>query len=262
MAVSIPEKTLEHWLSLYLNYRYKSRISMWWPTVGEDINANPLTNTLSKQFWFELKTTNWLANPSESVHRLQIDLKQLWAYGLRGGFDYYVFPAPFWSGGIANANGRLMSADFVHKRAGSQWFVNWMYVVSGDDLRSHFSRMGTTSWTGNRTLGSFPVGAAPEIPGLSALPLREFLSTMDNCGGGKFKYQVVGDEYGPFSYGMSTEEFRHAVSNLDNVAEILKNPKLFATRVADDLRQDSITPASSDGAVTPLVVAIKLSQTG
>jgi len=262
MAVSIPEKTLEHWLSLYLNYRYRSRISMWWPTVGEDINVSPLTNTLSKQFWFELKTTNWLVNPSGSLHRLEIDLRQLSAYKRKGGFDYYVFPAPFWSGGIENAHGRLMRTDFVHKRAGAQWFVNWMYVVSGDDLRSHFSRMGTTSWTGRRTLVTFSFGLAPRIPGLNILPLREFLSTMDNCGGGMYKYQVVGDEYGPFSDGMTTDAFRHVRSNLQDVAEVFKNPKLFSMRVADDVRESSNELASSDGAVTPLVVAIKLSPTG
>ena len=41
-SVSVPEKTLEHWSSQYITYRYPSQAALWWPASGEDINVGCL----------------------------------------------------------------------------------------------------------------------------------------------------------------------------------------------------------------------------
>lgn len=261
MPVSIPEKTIEHWLSLYLNYRYGSNISMWWPVIGEDIEVHPLTNSVSKQFWFEIKTTSWLTNGSACLHKLKVNLEQLWAYADKGGFDFYAFPVPFWPGEVSDVYERLTCADFVHRRSGARWFVNWMFVVSGDDLRAYLHRLGISARQGVRTIGSFPCGEFPEVPGLRIVSLKEFLTTMDNCGGGFYKYQVVGDGQGPFRDGMTTQDFRHIASNL-NLSTVLKQPRLFSTRVSAHFERGDTLCSHSDRAVTPLVIAIKLPPKG
>lgn len=261
MPVSIPEKTIEHWLSLYLNYRYASKISMWLPVIGEDIQVHPLTNRVSKQFWFEVKTTSWHSNESACLHKLKVNLKQLWAYSDKGGFDYYVFPVPFWPGDVSSVYERLTCADFMHRRSGARWFVNWMFVVSGDDLRAYLHRLGISTRQGVRTIGSFPCDVFPEVPGLRIVSLKEFLTTMDNCGGGFYRYQVVGDEQGPFRDGMTTKDFRYIASNL-NLSTVLKQPRLFSTRASESFEQEAHGCAKLDGAVTPLVIAIKLPPKG
>ena len=35
--VSVPEKTLEHWSSQYITYRFGTHAALWWPATGEDI---------------------------------------------------------------------------------------------------------------------------------------------------------------------------------------------------------------------------------
>jgi hypothetical protein len=49
MTVSIPEKTLEHWCSQYLTYRYNSLAALWWPTSGQDIDVRWLPLSPGKQ---------------------------------------------------------------------------------------------------------------------------------------------------------------------------------------------------------------------
>jgi hypothetical protein len=38
-SVSVPEKTLEHWSSQYVMYRYQAKAALWWPTSREDIDV-------------------------------------------------------------------------------------------------------------------------------------------------------------------------------------------------------------------------------
>src|SRR3989304_6355308 len=38
MAVSVPEKTVEHWASQYILYRFRSNVAMWWPAAGGDVH--------------------------------------------------------------------------------------------------------------------------------------------------------------------------------------------------------------------------------
>lgn len=73
-SVSIPEKTLEHWSSLYLTYRYRSQASLWWPTRGEDIDVQMLPMAPGKAVQLELKTTT---PAGTGLHDVNVDLGQL-----------------------------------------------------------------------------------------------------------------------------------------------------------------------------------------
>src|SRR5215207_663451 len=102
MAVSMPEKTLEHWTSTYLHNRFPTS-ALWWPTKGEDI-AVDLRRAIGgrgRAGWalaLEVKT----ATPTGSGrHEVAIDLQQLAGYlagakvSARSGIPlpvFYVFP--------------------------------------------------------------------------------------------------------------------------------------------------------------------------
>src|SRR5260370_26716845 len=98
-SVSVPEKTLEHWSSQYVIYRYRSKAALWWPASGEDIDVRWLPARPGKVVQLELKTTTpvgaWL-------HDLQVDLGQLWDnYQLPPGRQpFYAFPWSEWYGNL------------------------------------------------------------------------------------------------------------------------------------------------------------------
>lgn len=146
---SIPEKTLEHWCSIHLSYRYRARLRMWWPTAGEDVDVSGGPLAPGKRFWLELKTTEW--NRAAKRHDLTIDLDQLAAYGSHPVPDFYVFPAPPWSGTLGQAPkpawaGGLDPSDFAYQtHSGDKWFPNWLYVVPGSSLRRIVSRLPAKS---------------------------------------------------------------------------------------------------------------------
>jgi hypothetical protein len=54
--VSVPEKTLEHWASLCVAYRYRSLAAQWWPVNGVDIDLQALPTQPGKAIQLELKT--------------------------------------------------------------------------------------------------------------------------------------------------------------------------------------------------------------
>jgi hypothetical protein len=54
--VSVPEKTLEHWASLCVAYRYRSLAAQWWPVNGVDIDLQALPAQPGKAIQLELKT--------------------------------------------------------------------------------------------------------------------------------------------------------------------------------------------------------------
>jgi hypothetical protein len=92
MTRSFPEKTLEHWCSLHLSYRYRAKALMWWPASGADMDVITTPQAWGKRLWLELKTTEW--KPAPGRHELSIDLVQLRRYGHQSVPDYYVFPVP------------------------------------------------------------------------------------------------------------------------------------------------------------------------
>jgi hypothetical protein len=75
--VSVPEKTLEHWASLYVMYRTRSQASLWWPANGQDIDVQVLPAEPAKVVQLELKTTTPSGSRLQIVH---IDVGQLWEY--------------------------------------------------------------------------------------------------------------------------------------------------------------------------------------
>src|SRR5262245_56456544 len=107
-SVSVPEKTLEHWSSQYVTYRYRSKAALWWPTSRQDIDVRWLPARPGKAVQLELKTTTVAG---AGLHDVLVDLGQLWEYRQRqpGHQPFYAFPRPGWSGNLsaaANARGR------------------------------------------------------------------------------------------------------------------------------------------------------------
>lgn len=141
VVVSIPEKTLEHWASIYLTYRYRSHAALWWPAHGEDINVGNLPPTPGKAVQLELKTT--YLNSAGTVHQVKIRLEQLDRYLRRphGQRPYYVFPWPRWTGALelaACADG-VPPTEIGFRRAwgysnNDWWFAEWLCALTANQV--------------------------------------------------------------------------------------------------------------------------------
>jgi len=142
---SIPEKTLEHWTSIYLANRFPNG-ALWWPASGEDVLAElpRLAATgPGKTLALELKTTEVVG----ANHALWVDTRQLDRYLHPPSGPplpvYYVFPVPHWTGSLRSRPGRTprapgaMTAAPPHwwrQRVGWPWFGEWLYVMSAQSL--------------------------------------------------------------------------------------------------------------------------------
>jgi hypothetical protein len=142
---SIPEKTLEHWTSIYLSNRFPNS-ALWWPAFGEDVLAELprlATSGPGKTLALELKTTQVRGTD----HVLEIDTHQLARYlNPPSGPPlpvYYVFPAPRWTGPLMSRPGTTPAAPagstapppaWWRRRAGAAWFADWLYVLSARSL--------------------------------------------------------------------------------------------------------------------------------
>jgi hypothetical protein len=156
--VSLPEKTLEHWASIYISNRFPGA-NVWWPTQGDDIALDLFTAAASairpsQLLVLEIKTSTWLG--PRRGHQVNIDTAQLSDYLRRIGPRgltlpaYYVFPAPHWDGPIVPpaptygapgsrplplrvstvANGDVTDpTTWWRRRSGDQWFGHWTYVM-------------------------------------------------------------------------------------------------------------------------------------
>src|SRR5262245_14504704 len=142
---SIPEKTLEHWASIYLANRFPDA-ALWWPATGEDVlvELRQLARSGPGQtLALELKSTEW----TPAGHALPLDIDQL-AHYIYPPYGtpvpvYYVFPAPHWTGGLKSEPGRTPGAggtmttappEWWRQRAGQSWFGNWLYVMSAQSV--------------------------------------------------------------------------------------------------------------------------------
>ncbi|MFJ9780513.1 hypothetical protein ACIRSS_13080 [Amycolatopsis sp. NPDC101161] len=136
---SIPEKTLEHWASIYLANRFPNG-ALWWPASGEDVLAELprlAASAPGKTLALELKTTE----ARNDDHVLEIDTRQLARYLYpRSGPPlpvYYVFPTPRWKGSLASRSGFTPLApggttappEWWRRQAGEAWFGDWLYVM-------------------------------------------------------------------------------------------------------------------------------------
>lgn len=141
MVVSLPEKTLEHWASIYLTYRYRSHAALWWPTSGEDVHVGYLSSYVGKAVQLELKTTT--LSTKGDVHTVQIDLWQLDNYLARPHHlrPFYVFPIPHWTGTLeaaASTAGQPV-VEFGLRRSSSHatkpwWFASWTVAMTTDHV--------------------------------------------------------------------------------------------------------------------------------
>jgi len=191
----MPEKTLEHWLSMHLARKF-STARLWWPAVGEDISVEGVPRSPGKSVLLEVKTTEW--DGVQSQHRLTLDVNQLLAYQSSLIPVYYVLPIPPWSGLLDPGNPWLGSRSRTELLLpGRRWFGEWTFVVSAKDLWHHLgppkSRWAqktavlfthaagssdlkilvpplTRSWTWERFWTRLGSCGSPDMPSLIAAP--------------------------------------------------------------------------------------------
>lgn len=165
--VSVSEKTLEHWSSQYVAYRYKSHAALWWPSVGEDINIRWLPTKPGKAIQLELKTTTVAGI---DLHDVMIDLGQLWEYRKRplAHQPFYAFPWPDWQGQLATAANEkgVQITDLAFSRSGPDWwFAQWMVVVTAaqvaDVLKNELAAHGCGKRKSKKRLVRFDLSRAP-----------------------------------------------------------------------------------------------------
>lgn len=198
--VSVPEKTLEHWASLCVTYRYSSYAAQWWPANGVDIDVQSLPGQPGKAVQLELKTVT-PAGPG--LHDVHVDLGQLWEYNrkLLCLQPFYAFPWPHWDGDVitaARAAG-CEATELPFQRTGRThpgwWFGDWMAVMTtrqvADVLRADLNAHGSRKRGVTKRLARFDIAdpaktvwgdpaapaSAPEV-----LDWRGFWSELDQCG--------------------------------------------------------------------------------
>lgn len=195
-SVSVPEKTLEHWASQYVTYRYRSKASLWWPARGEDVDIRWLPTVPGKAVQFELKTT------TVSGHGLQdvlVDLGQLWSYRRKrlGHQPFYAFPRPDWRGSLtaaAGAGGRPVTELAFARSGPGWWFANWMVVLTtaqvAEVLACELAAHGCAARSKTR-LVRFDLSCSTATPGVtwgsgapppSLVTWRDFWAALEQCG--------------------------------------------------------------------------------
>ncbi|MGH3933997.1 MAG: hypothetical protein ACRDS1_03270 [Pseudonocardiaceae bacterium] len=200
---SIPEKTLEHWTSIYPSSRFPNG-AMWWPTSGEDVLIGLprlAASGLGKTLALELKTTE----ATGADHVLWIDTHQLDRY-LHSPLGppllpvYYVFPVPHWTGPLTSWPGTTPAApatmtaappEWWRRRVGRPWFGDWLYVMSAQSLSAALPPTWKTQSRAKLFAlnASHAVGGVPDWTSLftrtpTAVPMRwtSFWTVVTRCG--------------------------------------------------------------------------------
>lgn len=140
LPTSIPEKTLEHWISIYLTYRYRSHAGLWWPAVGEDIRVEHLPSRPGKTILLEIKTA-YVDRKVKGRHAVRIDRSQLKRYLQYPLYaqPFYVIVDPYWKGQFlmwCQANG-LDPTESAFRRSlvhGRKWFADWLLVLTAREV--------------------------------------------------------------------------------------------------------------------------------
>jgi hypothetical protein len=196
-SVSVPEKALEHWSSMYVTYRYRSNVALWWPASGEDIDFGWLPRKPGKAVQLELKTTT-VAGAWR--HDVRVDLGQLWEYLQRplGHQPFYAFPKPEWDGyltAVADANGRPVT-ELGFARSGARWwFADWMVLLTAEEvaavLRQELAAHGSADRDTRKRLVRFDLRNSTGSPAVtwgssgvtaSTVGWRQFWSELEECG--------------------------------------------------------------------------------
>lgn len=195
---AIPEKTLEHWSSMYLARRFP-RCQLWWPSIGEDISIESLPGRPGKSVLLEVKTTDW--STSRWEHRLTIDVDQLRKYQLSPIPVYYVLPMPPWQSVLSDGHAWLAGrprSDLLNP--GSGWFGDWIYVARAQTLWTWLAARHT-----QRSATLFSNAGGPNDPATIWPVLRPwwtwstFWDTMARCGSGQMPalLSVLANSSGP-----------------------------------------------------------------
>lgn len=198
MVVSLPEKALEHWASIYLTYRYRSHAALWWPTSGEDIHVGYLSPYAGKAVQLEVKTTT--LSTAGDVHDVKIDLWQLDNYLARPHHlrPFYVFPIPHWTGTLeaaATAAG-LPVAEFGFRRSNSYatkpwWFASWTVAMTTDQVAAALSTQLVkyhSGGTSKATLVRFSLKTGTRVTTWAdgkphrTIPWQSLWTNLDECG--------------------------------------------------------------------------------
>lgn len=197
--VSVPEKTLEHWASLCIAYRYRSYAAQWWPVNGMDIDLQALPTQPGKAIQLELKTTT-PAGAGNRLHNVTVDLGQLWDYSQKplGRQPFYVFPRPHWDGELiaaARTQGREVTELAVQRSGRDWWFGDWMVVLTtqqvADVLREDLARHGRRERGFYRRLVQFDTNnpgspvwgqSSSLVPPSEVIRWSSFWPELDECG--------------------------------------------------------------------------------
>lgn len=196
--VSIPEKTLEHWASIYLTYRYRSHAALWWPAFGEDVRIDSLPSGAGKAIQLELKTTTLSSN--SHVHDVFIDLRQLDDYLAKPDHlqPFYIFPVPHWDNTLelaATAAG-LPVSECGFRRSNSYtpqkwWFANWVAAMTTKTVAKILSSQlsiyraggaGRTSLVKFDFKTGFCVTTWADSNSHQTIPWQSLWTKLDSCG--------------------------------------------------------------------------------
>lgn len=195
-TVSVPEKTIEHWASIYVTYRFRSKASLWWPTQGEDIDVRALPGLPGKAVQLEVKTCVPGARGSQDIF---VDLGQLWDYQHMTCPPFYVFPWPNWSGNLepAAVAAGLPVTELAYSRSGigTWWCASWLRVLTTDQVAKVLSAElaahgGSKRGNKKRLVRIHPTNGAPAEWGTPAHPAapptmtrwRTFWDELTACG--------------------------------------------------------------------------------
>ena len=192
-SVAVPEKTIEHWSSQYIMFRYGTKVALWWPATGQDIDFGSLPNRPGKAVQLELKTITTAGFHRYEVH---VDLGQLWEYRQRplGHQPFYAFPwpQPSWNGSlstVAAAVGKPATELAFSKRGQGLWFANWMVALTTTDvarvLRNDLNAHGSRTRGKVVPLVRFDHGHATWANGTTnpgTVPWLDFWDSLEQCG--------------------------------------------------------------------------------
>lgn len=192
-SVAVPEKTLEHWSSQYIQAIYRTKAGLWWPVTGQDIDFRGLPLRPGKAVQLELKTLTVAGAGAYEVH---VDLGQLWEYVYKpsGHQPFYAFPhpRPGWDGflaDVATVEGQPVTEAGYSRSGRGLWFANWMAVLPpaavASVLSQELARHGSRDRGNRKLLVRFDRGKASWGSGASdreMIAWRDFWPQIERCG--------------------------------------------------------------------------------
>jgi hypothetical protein len=166
--VSVPEKTLEHWASLCVAYRYSSLAAQWWPGNGVDIDIQALPTQPGKAIQLELKT---ITPVGPGRHKVNVDLGQLWEYSRKplARQPFYAFPGRTGTENWPPQPGLTEDATelAVQRSKTGWWFGDWMVIMTtqqvADVLRQDLNAYNRRDRGESRCLVEFDI-SDPDKP--------------------------------------------------------------------------------------------------